>query len=229
MNARMIAFIAAGLLAAPAWGQDTDQLQMSNQRARGQEAPATSESLRANYAYANCVLRSTRLSTDILDTVPGSVREQRSAFWGVMGSNSCNGSGRIPPATRPAMRGMVAELLLARDFDLAAGTSRSGPARRFDMPAGQAFSRLAPDAQASLLLIQFGECVARADRAGLARLFATAAGTPEERSAFIAIRPALGGCIPQGASFAIQPRSMRGYLAEGAYRVLAAAPPAARN
>jgi hypothetical protein len=179
--------------------------------------------MRAKYAFARCLLGSFQWSTLVIGAVPFSRSEERSASSAVRASNSCNGRERRPPATRVVLRGIMAELLLLRDFDLATGRRVHAPVRRFEMPAGRAFERLGADSQAALLLIQFGECVARADRAGLARLFATAAATSEERAALAALGPALNGCIPQGANFSMNARRMRGYLAEGAYRSLAAA------
>ncbi|MEA3040630.1 MAG: hypothetical protein QOC65_119 [Sphingomonadales bacterium] len=222
MRKRTAALLAILLLALPARAQDTDQQQMSDRRATAQEPPATPERMRANYAFARCVLGSFQWSTLVIGAVPFSRSEESSAATAVRASNSCNGRGRTPPATRAVLRGIMAELLLLRDFDVASGRRLHAPVRRFEMPAGRAFERLGADSQAALLLVQFGECVARADRAGLARLFATPAATPEERAALAALGPALNGCIPQGAAFSMNARQMRGYLAEGAYRTLAA-------
>jgi len=222
MKKLMVAALGAALLAGSAAAQDTDQQQMSSRRATAQEPPATPERLRANYAFARCVL-GFQWSTLVIGAVPFSESERRSAFWAVRGSNSCDGRERTPPATRIVLRGIMAEILLLRDFDVASGRVLHAPVRRFEMPSGRAFQRLAADSQAALVLVQFGECVARADRAGLARLFATAAATPEERAALAALGPALNGGIPQGARFSMNARQMRGYLAEGAYRAFAAA------
>ncbi|HEY0115520.1 MAG TPA: hypothetical protein VGB54_07345, partial [Allosphingosinicella sp.] len=106
------------------------------------------------------------------------------------------------------------------------GARRGSPAPRFAMPTVADAQRLSAESQAALVLVAIGECTARGNRAGLARLFGTAAGTPEERAAFVALAPAISACVPQGSSMALQPRSMRGYLAEGAYRVLSEAPAA---
>ena len=76
--------------------------------------------------------------------------------------------------------------------------------------------------RAEIVFIQIGQCAARLDAAGVTALLATPVGTPEERAAFRNIVPAIAGCVPQGISFQLPPLLMRAYLAEGAYRNVAA-------
>lgn len=220
MKRLMIGLSAAALAASPVAAQ-----RVQERGAAGAERPPTAELVRANFAYATCLLRSNRTAPRILALIPNTPDEQRSAFGAVMlTSSACGGSDRVAPTSRIALRGMIAELLLERDFDVASGRRLDSTARRFDMPTVAAAQRLPADAQASLTMLVIAECAVRADRAGAARLFATNPVSPEERAAFTALVPAISGCIPQGANLSIQPRQMRGYLAEGAYRVLAAAP-----
>ncbi|HEX8654191.1 MAG TPA: hypothetical protein VF693_03080 [Allosphingosinicella sp.] len=220
MKRLTIMLAGAALAVSPALAQ-----RIQTRGPTGPEPAPTAESVRANFAYASCLLRSNRTTPRILSLVPNTPEEQRSAFGVVMlTTSSCEGSGRRSPTSRIALRGMIAELLLERDFDVATGRRLDSPVRRFDMPTVAAAQRLPADAQAALTMLVIAECAVRANRAGAAQLFTTDPVTPQERAAFTALVPAIGGCIPQGANLSIQPRQMRGYLAEGAYRVLAAAP-----
>jgi hypothetical protein len=217
---KLIALLSATLAAIPAVAQA--------QTPARPPAPTAAE-LARNYAFVGCAMRGGSWASQLLHVTPNSPDEQRFAAAGGRRSANCVTQTQAPPQSTGALRGIIAELLLRRDFNLATGARRSAPVARFAMPTVAAAQGLGTAEQASLVLVSIGECVARADRAGLGRLFATPAGTPEERAAFVALVPSIGACVPQGSSLPIQPRSMRGYLAEGAYRVLSAAPPAARN
>jgi hypothetical protein len=77
---------------------------------------------------------------------------------------------------------------------------------------------MSADTRSSLVFIAIGECAARANLPAVTALLATEVGTPEERAAFAAVVPALGGCVTEGVNFQMPPLQVRAYLAEGAYR-----------
>jgi len=69
----------------------------------------------------------------------------------------------------------------------------------------------------------YGECVVRWDVADSHALILSKAGSPEQKAAFDALRPALAECLPVGSTIAFKPLTLRGTIALNFYR-LASAP-----
>jgi hypothetical protein len=127
------------------------------------------------------------------------------------GEINCGPQNHRPIVGARFMRGGAAEYLLQHSnghFDQAV----------FDMPTNEELQRLSPETRSAVVFIQIGQCAAAANPAGVTQLLATAVGSPEEREAFSAVTPALGGCVPAGINFGIPRLLVRSYLAEGAYR-----------
>lgn len=76
----------------------------------------------------------------------------------------------------------------------------------------------------SVLAQEFGHCLAVTNWPQSRALLAAPEGSPEETSAFAALRPILADCLPQGLQLEITPKSLRDYIAEPFYHILAAAP-----
>lgn len=165
------------------------------------------------HAFAFCIADDWA-GTLVLEMLPGTMRESefvdsttRLRGW------SCRPANRVPVVGPPFMRGVAAEYLLET------GATRPSISRRvFPMPSNEALERLGADTRAGIVLIQIGECAARADLPGVMALLATSVGSSQERAALRALVPAISGCVPQGISFQLAPMLVRGYLAEGAYR-----------
>jgi hypothetical protein len=80
-----------------------------------------------------------------------------------------------------------------------------------------------PEARTALALEHFGECVARADAAGVRNFLRQAPGTVAETEAIAALRPRLAACIPQANTIRFSAPVLKGALAEGIYRLSAVA------
>jgi hypothetical protein len=154
----------------------------------------------------------------ILQQLPHSMRESNyvgGAF--THGNDRCFPEGRRLLIGGRFLRGAAAEFLLERPN----GPRTDAPI--FQMPDAEGLQRQDANIRAPLIFIQIGECAARANPAGVMALLATEVGTPEERTAFNAMVPAMGGCVPGGVTFQLPRLLIRGYLAEGAYRNAVAA------
>lgn len=214
---RLAVLVAAALAASTASAQDTDALMMMGRSSTAPEIPEDSEALRATYALADCLAGQNPNALQVLASIPYSENEFRNAFWGSFEGTTCRRTHESAPVSVRLLRGVIAERLLHSGNNSAA-TGRAARQQPFAMPGGPDLAGLDGRTRSAITLIQFGECVARADSAGLDLFLATNPTTPEERTAFAALQPALAGCIPQGASIRMSARQMRGYMAEGAYR-----------
>ena len=75
------------------------------------------------------------------------------------------------------------------------------------------------DAKSSIALMNFAECVTRADGANVRLLVGSVAGSSVETGAIQALAPKLGPCIAQGNQIRFSKPILKGALAEGIYRL----------
>lgn len=66
---------------------------------------------------------------------------------------------------------------------------------------------------------QFGECVVRADASSSRAVTLADAGSPQARASLAALRPTLGGCLPQGSNVSISKQMLAGLIGESLYRL----------
>ena len=205
---------------APAGAQDVQAMEMMDADNRGKsEFPKEPETLRRVSAYGRCV--ATVMSAGILSRLPSSAEDLRSMSGSARFSSCALGNLRFP---RIALRGIVAEYWFEHDFD-ANGAPRPNQtiAKVYESPNAEKLAKLTPDVRSGVVMVDVGTCVAKANRAGVASLLSTDAATPEEKAAYAALVPAIGGCLPAGVQLRMHRMLMRGYIAEGAYRAAAAA------
>ncbi len=91
------------------------------------------------------------------------------------------------------------------------------------LPSGSTIDR------GSLLAQEFGHCLAVTDWPSSRALLAARPDSQEEARAFQALSPILGSCLPQGLRLEITPKSLREYLAEPFYHLLAGAEASSRR
>ena len=72
---------------------------------------------------------------------------------------------------------------------------------------------------ARIFLSSFGECVVRTNPAGSYALLRSNVLTPEEDSAFVALRPAFGLCLDEGQKLTMNKSILRGTVALNHYRL----------
>lgn len=78
---------------------------------------------------------------------------------------------------------------------------------------------------ASRVVAILGDCTARAQPESVRRIALTEPASPEEGEALLALRPALGGCLPADSSVRLSREILRGALLFGYYRLAHAAQP----
>lgn len=124
------------------------------------------------------------------------------------------------------LRGGIFQALYAREF-------RNGAPTDFTAVQSSGYremyeGELHPEVRSALALEQFGECVARADAAGVQTLLRQIAGSAGERAAIQALTPRFAACIPRSETIRFSPSVLKGALAEGIYRLSVAARDAQR-
>jgi hypothetical protein len=213
---RHILLLATGLSFAPATAQTGDYAAIGMQIHNGAGREPIGDP-KQTHASAMC-LAFRDGTASILAQLPHSRRESA-----IVAGTFTHGNPRCYPKDGKLLiggrflRGAAAEYLLEHQKGPPTGVPL------FKMPDPDALQGMDPNIRAPIVFIQIGECTARANPNAVTALLATEVGSPEERSAFSALVPAMGGCVPGGVSFRLPPLLVRGYLAEGAYRVAAAA------
>jgi hypothetical protein len=206
-------------LAASAAAQDTDQRQMAADDGPIWNLAADAEYLSAVRAYGECAARDVQVnSRHVLRDLPGSKQSNQSLFWMLLGSNSCADNGRTPNALPAAYRGVVAEYMLERDFELPSFARKHSAVRVFSEQKVGDLSALSGEAAMALPYIMIGSCLAKSDPAGLSVLFSSAPSSDEEAAAFAALERNTARCSRDDAQPIVNLFQLRGYLAEGAYR-----------
>ena len=202
--------LALSMLGAPAAAQDITAMQMQARTMAGREPlgdPVVA------HDFAVCVARK-QGGTGILEWLPHTNDESDSVFrTSRYGEVNCGPSNRRPVVGARFMRGAAAEYLLKNP-------DRQRGADIFARPTNDELARLDPDTRSAIVFIEFGECAAKVDPAGVNALLETEVNSDAEAAAFSAVVPAFGGCVPEGLNFGIPPLLLRAYLAEGAYRNL---------
>ena len=213
LPATLLAIAVSAACSFPAAAQDSDTLMMGN--INGDVSPVRPADIRFMHEFASCAVGG---KTDILRRLPASRQSDQSLFNAAYWSTSCvEQSDKLRFSVR-YFRGIVAEQLLERDFDLSSWRPRREPSRVYDTPTIDQLSDLSAETRSSVIRNEIGLCAARAAPAAVAALFATEPSSAAENAAFGAVVPALSGCIPAGVEMNMSPFEIRGFLAEGAYR-----------
>jgi hypothetical protein len=115
------------------------------------------------------------------------------------------------------MRGGLFQAFYLREFKL------KGPVS-FDPQTVTGYRAMYPEtlsdqARSSVALINFAECVTRADGANVRLLMTMPAGSKGETGVFQSLAPKFGPCIVQGNQIKFSKAILKGALAEGLYRL----------
>lgn len=182
-------------------------------RSVGDEARAVSDK------FAACIVRRhyrqvvKALATDMAqqyESLPKLM--DRECFFGRDGVQQSHGLSEVQLNIGPeSFRGALYKALVERKF--ARHAAEFGPTPAV-MPVenGQ--------------VLTFAGCVVRRDPAGSLQLLLATAGTKQEDAALAQLRPQLGQCLVQGATFGFSKAILVAYLAEAYYREAMASNPA---
>jgi hypothetical protein len=161
--------------------------------------------------YGACVVRhAERSSLRLMETAPGSVEEARLARELSLGGFSCLKGRRGLTLQTGAIRGAIAEALIARDPAILAAV-RAMPAGSPPRPS------LGVDGRA--FVIAYADCLVGSDPARSADLIGTDAGSAAERTVFVGFGEALKRCMPERAQYRANVTDIRNHVAAALYRV----------
>lgn len=213
------AVLVALLLAcgsATASAEDWNVLEL---RARSAPAPGDARARQFVKDFGTCIAED-RDAANVLREIPESEQSNDALFALAEGQSNCvRQDDRLRYAPR-FLRGPIAEYWFKKHFSDAAGTPR--PIAVYPEPSNEALDRLGPEEKSGVIMIDVAQCVARGNPSGTAALFYTEVGSAAETEAFAVLAPVLSGCVPPGVQLQFGKFQLRGFLAEGAYRVAVA-------
>lgn len=219
------ALVSAALLAcaAPALGQygsapppppEVPRGGSSSSAPSAPAAPATPAELQAGAA---CVIGHNAAAADaIFATAPFSADERTQAIALIREVQHCLRQ-RQPLATSPSLlRGAFAEAVVESRF--AAPQAAAAPALAVAPLFRPDLATTRTDAASMVAVYTMAECTAVQHPELIRAWLATTPATPEASAALQALNPAFVACVPRGSQLNIDPRHVRGVLAEDLYR-----------
>lgn len=181
--------------------------------------PTTPAELKEMSDFGACLVSNRSKTGQLLSAVPGSDEER--VVMNTLMRTACPRIEEITVDT-DVLRDVVAEAAFERDFGSVGAPAKRTPVSLFTAPAADQLPAMPYSVRYSVALIDYATCVVQAGPHQASALFATAPGSAQEASAFAAISPLLGPCLPQGSQATFSRPQLRGALAEAAYRIAAA-------
>jgi hypothetical protein len=178
--------------------------------------------VRVLWEFGECVGTKSRYRAErILSMMPYG-GEATSLLYEIADSRCLERDGelKMEPIT---LRGAIAEALFEQDFEGIRGRPKRDTAKIFSAVSEAELDDLPDHVVSSLYGINLAQCVIEADPAGVDAIFRSRPTSDAESAAFEKLVPAISSCIPAGAELSLTKVSMRGALAEGAYRITLAA------
>ncbi len=173
------------------------------------------DALKSMDAFGRCVGRHQADGMKLLATVPTSHEEyeQASRISTFISASTCLPSRQLR-FKASLLRGAVAEILL-RNGQKALHAAKIVHA--FQPPPPDTLADAPEGQRTAVALVLFGECVAYEDPGGVMNLLKTPVESQAEIAAFMPLKKPMSICSE--VTFKVDRFQMRGYLAEGAYRV----------
>lgn len=119
------------------------------------------------------------------------------------------------------LRGGLYEALYEQEFKRA-GAAALTAAPPIDYTGGNP-APLSNETAVAIALVQFADCVVRANPTASRALILSKVTSDEEKAAFASLTPHLGGCLVSGTQLKFSRPMLRGFVAEALYRLSAAA------
>jgi len=177
------------------------------------------EARRATLLMAECFVRGGRSFVMNFIAYPAESKQARWA-WGQLGYHRWCLPDANMKFSGTLLRGALFQALYLRDFGATdagsfaavpvidyAATYRAKSDKTFESAVGQS---------------RFGDCVVRANPVTARSLIRSKIGSPEELSSFANLASALNGCVTKGRLVNFSRSALRGLVAEGLYRLMAA-------
>ncbi len=249
-NVLHLAAASATLLAAPASGQLKPEAPIGSRLAKPLDEYPIDDTRRVLADFGACVVkREPQLARDLLlkstqySFAPEFQKLPTADCLGSAAVGRISGNGDIMLQMSPAvMRFVTAEALVRQDLanldpqqlksalklpglQISADNYVPKPGKKYTKAELTALGEYRARSINDIAIIDYGECVVRADPYGAKTLLATRISSEEEGTALRAMMPALSGCLNQGQKFGASRLILRGTVALGYYR-LANAPKA---
>jgi len=217
---RSIAMALLWVTATTASAQETGSLIERYKPAQGKEIRGPAAARAALEDYAACQVgkqpaRVAKIVTTRIDTPE--YEKLMSTFWDSYDECLSSGGIRFRSTT---YRGALFQALYNRQY------KSKAPLDFTAVKSG--YRELYPEdpsaeARGSIALINFGECVTKADPYTVRDLMRSLTGAASEDEAFIRLGPKLNACMPQGNQLTFSKAILKGVLAESIYRLSLAA------
>lgn len=214
---RPIPFAFAVAVAAPGVASAKDFQFYLAEAFANRAIPSAPAEIKRAYKYADCLINY-RVAVRLMRTRPASRESSDTIWFFTYNSPSCQKDAPQRQYAVNALRGPMAEHLLRMYRENPEDVRRTKPIMFFPSPSIEQLGRLSDDVRASILMVEYGSCLAKADPAGVTRLLATEAASVDEGNAFTALNPTMAACLPPGQQLKLTKFQLRGFVAEGAFR-----------
>ena len=180
----------------------------------------STEPTRALFVQGYCAARHNAASARKVFTAPPGSKEEAKLIRSLT-TQACGGLTGIGlpylESERQLLRGVIAEAVLEQARKKKAVDPTVAP---FGNLSADAIAALDAKGQASLLGLDFAQCVVAASPAGVKALLNTNPTWDKQDKAIQQLQPYLGPCLPKGAEVTYSNLVLRGLIAEAAYRSL---------
>ena len=213
--ALIFASLAAIAQHTPALAQETGTL--ITRKAAQIDGNSVADSRRAMEDFAKCLVSREGGRVSKLIDLPVDTKDAENALDAIYGqTDECLSDGQLR-MNELGLRGAIFQALYERDYS--ANAVLSFPAElqtgyRNNYPA-----ELSDKARMYVSLNHFSECVARADPNGVRQLITSRVGSSTETTSFTALLPKLSACIVKDNEIRFSKSNLKGFLAEGLYRL----------
>jgi hypothetical protein len=158
--------------------------------------------------FAACIWRKAPEKARIALSTGIDTPDERAALNKVAQIGGCSGRSNLSGASGE-FRGALAEAGIRADAErrVRIGSLDAVPATRVASATGRSF------------VTSYASCIASANPSGSLALLATALGSEDEKSAVLAMAPALTACMPEGTQYRLNLRDVRNHIADALYRM----------
>lgn len=217
MMKRPFALLAFVAVLAPnvAVAQETGTL--ITRKAAQIDGASVSDARRAMEDFASCLVAREKGRVSKLIDLPVDTKESDKAFDAIFGqTDGCLSDGQLR-MNELGLRGAIFQALYKRDYaanEILAFPPEVQTGYRNLYPA-----ELSDKARMYVSLNHFSECVTRADPNAVRQLITSQVGSSTETATFAAITPKLSACIVKDNEIRFSKSNLKGFLAEGLYRL----------
>ncbi len=202
-------------LQPPAFAQETGTL--ITRKAAQIDGNSIADSRRAMEDFAKCLVSREGGRVAKLIDLPVDTKAADAALDAIYGqTDECLSDGQLR-MNELGIRGAIFQALYERDFST--NSVLSFPAELQTGYRSMYPAELSDKARMYVSLNHFSECVARADPNGVRQLITSRVESSTETTSFAALLPKFSACIVKDNEIRFSKSNLKGFLAEGLYRL----------